>query len=93
MRNRLEAVGLVQSLDKFISLSGMRLVTFSLVLQNKVPSTTKQPNTVLPDAIFAVDADKQFYTIIYSENNLNRFYKTVPTAEEHNIDLPELPVT
>ena len=47
---------------------------------------------VLQDALSAVDAAKQFYKIIWSNNNFNRFYdKTVTTAEEHNIDLPELP--
>ena len=28
---------------------------------------------------------------MWSENNFKIFYKTVTTAEEHNIDLPELP--
>ena len=47
---------------------------------------------VLQDALSAVDAAKQFYKIIWFENNFNRFYdKTVTTAEEHNIDFPELP--
>ena len=47
---------------------------------------------VLQDVLSAVDAAKQFYKIIQSENNFNRFYdKTVTTAEEYNIDLPESP--
>ena len=47
---------------------------------------------VLQGILFAVDAAKQFHKIIWSKNNFNRFYdKTVTTAEEHNIDLPELP--
>ena len=47
---------------------------------------------LLQDALSAVDAAKQFYKITWSENNFNRFYdNTVTTAEEHNIDLPELP--
>ena len=46
----------------------------------------------MQDALSAVDAAKQFYKIIRSANNFNRFYnKSVATAEEHNIDLPELP--
>ena len=37
-------------------------------------------------------AADQIYKIIWSENDFNRFYdKTVVIAEEHNIDLPELP--
>ena len=71
----------------------MRLVTFISVQQRKFPSITKKKKTnkVLQDALSAVDAAKQFYKIIWSENNFNRFYdKTVTTAEEHNIDLPEL---
>ena len=48
----------------------------------------------LQDALSAVDAAKQFYKMIWSENNFSRFHsKTVSTAEEHNIDLPELPHT
>ena len=46
---------------------------------------------VLQNALSAVDAAKQFYKVICSENNFNRFYKTLTTAEEHNIDLPVLP--
>ena len=38
---------------------------------------------VLHDALSAVDAAKQFYNIILSGNNFNRFYdKTVTTSEE-----------
>ena len=48
---------------------------------------------ILQDSLSAVDASKLFYKIIWSENNFNIFYKTVTTAEEHNINLPELPVT
>ena len=71
-----------------MALFGMRLVTFILVQQSKFPSITKkqQPNMGLQDALSAVDADKQLYKIIWSENNFNRFYdKIVITAEEHNI--------
>ena len=58
----------------------------SLVLQN----TTTKANMVLLVALSAVDAAKQFYKIIWSEKNFNRFYdKTVTTAEEHNNDPPE----
>ena len=42
-------------------------------------------------ALTAVDTVKQFYKIMWSENNFNIFYNTVTTAEECNIDLPELP--
>ena len=49
-------------------------------------------NTVLQDALFAVDADKQLKKIIWFKKNFNRFYvKTVTTAEENSIDLPVLP--
>ena len=44
---------------------------------------------VLQDALSAAQS---FYTIIWSENNFDRFYdKIVTTVEEHNIDQPELP--
>ena len=49
---------------------------------------------ILQVALSAVKAAKQFYEIIWSENEFNRFYDmAVATAEEYNIDLPELPVT
>ena len=47
---------------------------------------------VLQFILYAVDAAKQFYKIIRSENNFDIFYdRTVTTAEEHNIDQPEWP--
>ena len=51
----------------------------------------KKTNMVLQDALSTVDAAKLFYKIIWSENNFNKFYKTVITTEEHNIVLSELP--
>ena len=45
---------------------------------------------VFQDALSAVDAAKQLKKIIWSENNSADFMN-VTTAEEHNIDVPELP--
>ena len=87
----------MQSLEKFIALFGKRLVTFILVKQSKFPSITKnkqqrQYGMVLQDALSTVDVAKQFYKVVRCENNSYIFYdKTVTTAEQHNIDLPELP--
>ena len=72
------------------------LVTLILVQQSNFPDIAKTATTktdmVLQDALSAIDAAKQVYKIILSENNFNRFYdKTVTTAEEHNIEQPELP--
>ena len=74
----------------FITSFGIRLVTFISVQQSKFPSITKK-YMVLQGALSVVNAAKQFYKIIWSETNFNRFYETVITAEKHNIKLPELP--
>ena len=85
----MKAGGLLQSLEKYITLFGKRLVTFISVQQSKFPSITKKKHNILfQDAPFAVDAAKQSYKIIWSENNFNRFCdKTVTTAEEYKLTL------
>ena len=84
-------------IGKVYALLRKTLVTFFntakqifLILQTK--TITTKNNMVLQGALCAVDAAKQFYKMIRSENNFNRFYdRTVTTGEEHNIDQPELP--
>ena len=58
---------------------------YSLLTNESMQSLTSSSTT-------NVEEDYQdFSKIIWSENNFNRFYdKIVTTAEEHNIDLPEL---
>ena len=94
-QNDMKAGCLLQPLEKFIPSFGMRLVTFILVQKVKfslLQKITTNNNIILQDSLSAVDAAKQFYKIIWSENNFNRIHdKSVTTAEEHNIDLPELP--
>ena len=47
MMNNLEADGLIQSLKKFITLFGKRLVIFVLVQQSKFPSITKTKKKII----------------------------------------------
>ena len=59
--------------------------------KRKFPSITKNIYVVFKDSLSAFDAAKQFYEIIWYENNFNRCYKTVTIAEDHNINFSELP--
>ena len=96
MMNKFESRWSIAIIGEVYYLVWKERCTFILVQQSKYSlyykkqQQQKKNNMVLQDALSAVDAAKQFYKIIWYENNFNRFYaRTVTTVEEHNIDFPD----
>ena len=84
-----KAGGLLQSLEKFNTLFGLRLSHLLFSAAEQVSLTLQRKDVALNDALNAVDAAKQFFKKTRSDEN---FYdRTVTKAQEHDIGQPELP--
>ena len=88
--NRFESRWFIAIIGDVYHFVWKEVIILILLQWSKFTLLQKNPNNiVLQDALSAVDVAKQFYKIIRSENNFNRFYyKTVTTSEEHNIEFP-----
>ena len=84
--------GLFQSLEKFSTLFGLRLSHRLFSAAEQLSFTLQEKEIALQDAIKAVEAAKSFFKQVRSDEEFDRFYDdTVSSAQEHNINQPELP--
>ena len=88
----LKAGGLLQSLEKFNTLFGLKLSHLIFSAAEQVSLTLQKKATVLQEALVAVDAAKAYITWIRSDDNFNLFYKEATKfADDHEMSAPELP--
>jgi hypothetical protein len=88
----LKAGGLLQALEKFSTLFGLRLSHRLFSAAEQLSLTLQKKEIALQDAITAVEAAKSFFKRIRSDEEFDHFYDdTVSSALEHKINQPELP--
>ncbi len=88
----LKAFGLIQLLEKFDTLFGLNLSYQLFSASEQVSLTLQKKNIAIHDALSAVEAVKNHFKILRTDEELDRFYSRAESlAEEHGIDLPIFP--
>ena len=88
----LKTGGLLQSLEKFNTLFGIKLSYLIFSAAEQVSLTLQKKTIVLQEALVAVGAAKAYLTRIRSDDNFNLFYEeAVKFANDHKLSAPELP--
>ncbi len=87
----LKAYGLLQSLEKFSTVFGLKLSYHLFGASEQVSLALQKKNIAIVDAISAIQAAKKYFERIRSEEEFDRFYaKAEQFAEEHKTDKPVL---
>ena len=88
----LKAGGLLQSMETFNTLFGLKLAHTLFSAAEQVSLTLQKRDITLQDAFCAVNAAKAYYERIRSEEEFDRFYKaTTELADKYTIGEPVLP--
>ena len=88
----MKASGYLQSLQKFNTLFGLKLVHILFCAAEQVSLVLQKKSISISDALAAVNAAIGYYNRLMSEEEFNCFFDSrAQIAESHNIGKPELP--